>query len=54
MWGVVPSFPFAVLVAASQEKLSLVLQKWKTHFLWDEMEISLHGVPRHPKVHAHV
>jgi hypothetical protein len=25
------------------------LQKWKTHFYWEEMKIGLHGVPRHPK-----
>jgi hypothetical protein len=54
MWGVVPSFSFAVLVAASQKNSILALQKWKTHFLWDEMKIGLRGVPRHPKVHMHV
>jgi hypothetical protein len=26
----------------------------KKHFLWDETKIGLHGVPRHPKGHAHV
>jgi hypothetical protein len=32
MWGVVPSFPFAVLVAASQKNPISALQKWKMHF----------------------
>jgi hypothetical protein len=32
MWDVVPSFPFAVLVVASQKNLIPALQKWKTHF----------------------
>jgi hypothetical protein len=54
MWGVVPIFPFAVLIAASQEKSSSTLRKWKTHFSWDETKISLCGVPRHPKVYVHV
>jgi hypothetical protein len=30
------------------------LQKWKTHFSWDEMKIGLRGVPSHPKGHTHV
>jgi hypothetical protein len=54
IWSVVPSFWFAISVAASQEKPILALRKWKTHFLWDEMKISLHDVHRHPKGHAHV
>jgi hypothetical protein len=41
MWSVVPSFLFAVLVAASQKNLILALQKWKTHFSLDEMKIAL-------------
>jgi hypothetical protein len=41
MWGVVPNFPFAVSVVASQEKPILALQKWKTHFSWDKTKISL-------------
>jgi hypothetical protein len=28
------------------------LQKWKTHFSWDETKINLRGIPRHPKVHV--
>jgi hypothetical protein len=51
MWGVVPSFPFAVSMAGSQNPI-LALQKWKTHFSWDEMKIGLRGVPRHPKGHV--
>jgi hypothetical protein len=39
IWGVVPSFPFAVLVAVSQENLISALKNWKTHFLWDETKI---------------
>jgi hypothetical protein len=54
MRGVVPSFLFAVLVAASREKPSSAFQKWKMHFLWDEMKIRLYGLPRHPKVYAHI
>jgi hypothetical protein len=50
----VPSFSFAVLVAASQKSPILALWKWKTHFLWDKIKIGLRGVPRHPKVHMHV
>jgi hypothetical protein len=49
MWGVVPSFPFAVSVAASQKNSISVLQKWKMHFSWDETKIGPHGVPRDPK-----
>jgi hypothetical protein len=54
MWGVVPSFRFAVLVVASQKTLILELRKWKKHFSWDETKIGFCGVPRHPKGHAHV
>jgi hypothetical protein len=52
MWGLVPSFPFAVSVAASQKNLISALQKWKTHFSWDETKIGLRA--RHPKVHTRV
>jgi hypothetical protein len=41
MWGVVPNFPFAVSVAASQKTPISTLQKWKTHFSWDETKIGL-------------
>jgi hypothetical protein len=54
MWGVVPIFSFAVSVAASQEKSILALQKWKTHFSWDETKIGLCGVIRHPMGHVRV
>jgi hypothetical protein len=54
IWGVVPSFLLSVSVAASQKNLILALQKWKTHFSWDEMEIILHVVPLCPKGHARV
>jgi hypothetical protein len=54
MWGVFPNFRFRVLVAASQKNPILALRKWKKHFSWDEMEIGLHGVPRHLKGHARV
>jgi hypothetical protein len=50
--GVVASFQFHVLVAASQKNLILAVQKWKRHFSWDETKIGLHGVSRHPKGHA--
>jgi hypothetical protein len=52
MWGVVPNFPFAVSVAASQINPILALQKWKMHFSCDETKIGLHGIPCHPKVHV--
>jgi hypothetical protein len=54
MWGVVPIFRFAVLVAASQENHISALQKWKKHLSWDETKIGLRGVPRHPKGHTRV
>jgi hypothetical protein len=54
MWGVVPSFPFVISVAAAQKTLILAFQKWKTHFSWDETKISLRDVPRHPKGHVRV
>jgi hypothetical protein len=54
MWGVVPSFWFAISVAASQKNPILAIQKWKTHFSWDEMKIILCGIPCHPKGHARV
>jgi hypothetical protein len=54
MWGVVPSFRFCFLVAASQKNPISVFQKWKRHFLWDETKIGLRGIPIHPKGHAHV
>jgi hypothetical protein len=52
MWGVVPSFRFAISVAASQENPILAPRKWKNHFSWDKMNIGLRGVPRHPKGHV--
>jgi hypothetical protein len=52
IWGVVPSFQFAVSVATSQKNLISALQKWKMYFSWGEMKIGLCGVPRHPKGHA--
>jgi hypothetical protein len=54
MWGVVPSFRFAISVAASQQNPISILQKWKTHFSWDETKIMLSGILCHPKGHAHV
>jgi hypothetical protein len=55
MWGIVPSFRFRVSVDGSQKNLISAIQKWKKHFSWDEAKkISLRGVPRHPKGHAHV
>jgi hypothetical protein len=51
---VVPSFSFAVSVAASQKYPILAHRKWKTHFLWDETKIVLRGIPRHPMGHARV
>jgi hypothetical protein len=42
------------LVAASQKNLISILQKWKTHFSWDETKNGIRGVPRHPKGHEHV
>jgi hypothetical protein len=50
----VPSFLFAVSVAASQKYPILALRKWKTHFSWDKMKIGLRGVPRHAKGRARV
>jgi hypothetical protein len=49
IWGIVPSFSFPVLMAASQKSPILALQKWKTHFSWDKTKIDLRGIPRHPK-----
>jgi hypothetical protein len=46
MWGVVPSFLFDSLVAASQKNPISALRKWKIHFLLDEMKIGLRGVPQ--------
>jgi hypothetical protein len=54
MWGIVPNFPFSVLVATSQKNLISALQKWKTHFSWNETKIGLRVIPRHPKGHAYV
>jgi hypothetical protein len=55
MGGVLLSFRFRVLVAASQKKNPIsVLRKWKRHFSWYETKVGLRGVPRHPKGHAHV
>jgi hypothetical protein len=54
MWGVVPNFPFAVSMAASQKNPILALRKWIMHFSWDKMKISLSGIPRHPKGHVRV
>jgi hypothetical protein len=50
----VPSFRFRVLVAASQDNPIPALSKWKRHFSWDKTKIGLHGIPSHPKGHAHV
>jgi hypothetical protein len=54
MWSVVPSFLFAVLVAASQKKSDFGIPKMKMHFSWDKTKIGLRGIPLHPKGHAHV
>jgi hypothetical protein len=54
MWGVVPTFWFRVLIAASQKNPISTLQKWKKHFSWDQKRIDLRGVPWHPKGHARV
>jgi hypothetical protein len=40
MWGIVPSFPFAVSVAASQNNPISALQKWKMHFSWEETKMA--------------
>jgi hypothetical protein len=52
MWGVVPSFLFVISVAASQKNPISALQKWKTHFSWEETKIGLYGISRLPKGHA--
>jgi hypothetical protein len=49
MWGFVPSFQFAILVAFSQQNPISALRKWKMHFSLDEMKIGLCSIPRHPK-----
>jgi hypothetical protein len=54
MWGLVPSFPFVILVAASQKKPNFGTPKMENALSWDETKIGLHGVPRHPKSHARV
>jgi hypothetical protein len=54
MWGVVPSFSFAVLMAASQKSPISALQKWKLHFSWDETKIGLRGIPCYPKGHTRI
>jgi hypothetical protein len=54
MWGVFPSFRYRISVAASQKNPISALWKWKKHFLWDEMKISLCGIPLHPKGHTRV
>jgi hypothetical protein len=41
MWGVVASFRFRILVAASQKTLISALQKWKKHFSWDKTKCML-------------
>jgi hypothetical protein len=54
MLSVVFNFRFRVSVAASQKQPVSALWKWKRHFPWDETEISLHGVCRHPMGHARI
>jgi hypothetical protein len=54
MWGVVPSFLFAVSVAASQKKPDFGTPKMENAFSLDETKISLYDVPCHPKGHTRV
>jgi hypothetical protein len=53
LWGVVPSFSFAVLVAASQKPDFGIPKMEKTLFV-GQKKIGLRGFPRHPKGHARV
>jgi hypothetical protein len=50
MWGVVPSFRFRVLGAASQKIPILALRKWKKLFLWDETKIGRRCISVHPNI----
>jgi hypothetical protein len=38
IWGVVPSFQFNFLLAASQKNPISALQKWKKHFAWTKQK----------------
>jgi hypothetical protein len=49
MWGVVPNFPFVILVAASQKNPISALRKWKTYFLLDKTKIGLRGMLTIPR-----
>jgi hypothetical protein len=54
MWGVVPSFRFAVFVAASQKIRFRQFEKIKKHFSWDKTKIGFRSVPRYLKGHKRV